>query len=76
MASSSSDSSSLLQIRKLEGSQNYDVWQTQCYNVLLQKKQHIPIKNKGVKPTLVIDDEWEAIDELAMSTIMLSVTDT
>ena len=76
MASSSSDSSSLLQIKKLEGSHNYDVWQTQCYNVLLQKKQHVPIKTKGMKPALVTDEEWEAMDELAMSTIMLSVTDT
>ena len=76
MASSSSDSSSLLQIKKLEGSRNYDVWQTQCYNVLLQKKQHVPIKTKGVKPALVTDEEWEAMDELAMSTIMLSVRQT
>ena len=44
--------------------------------MLLQKKQHIPIKNKRVKPTLVIDDEWEAMDELAMSTTMLSMIDT
>ena len=64
MASSSSDSSSLLQIKKLEGSRNYDVWQTQCYNVLLQKKQHVPIKSKGVKPALVTDEEWEAMYEL------------
>ena len=73
---SSSDSTSLLHIKKLEGVANYDIQKTQCYNVLLQKKQHKPIKNKGVKLAPLDAEEWEEVDELARSTIMLSVTDS
>ena len=76
MATSSSDSASLLQIKKLEGAKNSDIWQTQCYNVLLQKKQHKPIKEKGVRPNTITPEAWEEMDELARSTIMLSVADS
>ena len=43
------------------------------FNVLVQKKQVKPIKFKGVKPKNMDADEWEELDELAKSTIMLSL---
>ena len=76
MAASSGESGSLLQIRKLEGTKNYDIWQTQCYNVLLQKKQHRPIKENGVRLVTITQEAWDEMDELARSTIMLSVADS
>ncbi|MCO5570587.1 hypothetical protein L7F22_024312 [Adiantum nelumboides] len=72
---SSSESRSLLHIKKLEGAHNYAIWQKQCYNVMLQKKQAKPIKMQGVKPGNMSTEEWEEVDELARSTIMLSVSD-
>ncbi|MCO5577030.1 hypothetical protein L7F22_030852 [Adiantum nelumboides] len=43
---------------------------------MLQKKQAKPIKLKGRKPDDIEDEEWEEMDELARSTIMLSVSDS
>ena len=42
--------------------------------MLVQKKQVKPIKFKGLKPeNRDAADEWEELDELAKSTIMLSL---
>ncbi|MCO5577939.1 hypothetical protein L7F22_031776 [Adiantum nelumboides] len=73
---SSSESGNLLHIRKLEGAHNFAIWKKQCYNVMLQKKQAKPIKIEGRKPDEIEDEEWEEMDELARSTIMLSVFDS
>ena len=43
-------------------------------NVLVQKKQVKPIKLKGVKPKDLMQDERSNMDELAKSTIMLSMS--
>ena len=72
----SGNDSSLLHIRKLEGAHNFAIWQKLCYNVLLQKKYAKPIKEKGVKPESMSKEEWEEMDELARSTIMLSVSES
>ena len=42
-------------------------------NVLVQKKQVKPIKLKGVKPKAMEQDDWDEMDKLAKSTIMLSL---
>ena len=60
-------------IEKLDGT-NFPFWKEQIYNVLIQKKQVKSIKFKGVK--LENQDEWVEMDELARSTIMLSMTKT
>ena len=44
------------------------------YNVLVQKKQAKPIKLKGAKPKDMMQDAWSNMDELARSTIMLSMS--
>ena len=72
---SSSDSSHLMHIKKLEGAHNFVVWKKQCYHILLQKKHAKPIKAKGVKPTDMDEDEWQELNELARSTIELSISD-
>ncbi|KAH7299128.1 hypothetical protein KP509_25G074000 [Ceratopteris richardii] len=69
------DNSHLMHIKKLEGAHNFAVWQKQCYNILLQKKQAKPIKVKGVKPENMEQDDWDELNELARSTIELSVSD-
>ncbi|MCO5591201.1 hypothetical protein L7F22_045182 [Adiantum nelumboides] len=73
---SSSESGNLLHIRKLEGAHNFSIWKKQCYNVMLKKKQAKPIKLEGRKLDEIEDEEWEEMDELARSTIMLSVSDS
>ncbi|MCO5582546.1 hypothetical protein L7F22_036443 [Adiantum nelumboides] len=73
---SSSESGNLLHIRKLEEAHNFAIWKKQCYNVMLQKKHAKPIKLEGRKPDDIEDEEWEEMDELARSTIMLSVSDS
>ena len=44
------------------------------YNVLVKKKQIKPIKIKGIKPEGMDANEWDELDELAESTIMLTLS--
>ena len=61
---------------KLDGT-NFSYWKEQIYNVLVQKKQVKPIKCKGIKlKDFDDDDEWQELDELACSTIMLTLSMT
>ena len=70
-----SSKSTAFHIEKLDGT-NFPFWKEQIYNVLVQKKQVRPIKLKGVKPESMDQEEWAEVDELARSTIMLSMTKT
>ena len=69
----SSSESSLFNIEKLDG-MNFPFWKEQIYNVLVQKKQVRPIKLKGVKPEGTSDIDWQDSDELARSTMMLTLS--
>ena len=73
MATSSNESGSLFNIEKLDGT-NFPFWKEQIYNVLVQKKQVKPIKLNGVKPEAMPQEEWNDLDELARSTIMLTLS--
>ena len=42
--------------------------------MLIQKKQVKPIKLKGVKLEGTIQEDWDDLDELARSTIMLTLS--
>ncbi|MCO5561666.1 hypothetical protein L7F22_015287 [Adiantum nelumboides] len=68
----SSHDSSLYNIKKLDGT-NFPLWKKQIWHVLVQKKQLKPIKLKGIKPEDMDEDEWNAMDELALSAIMLTL---
>lgn len=64
----------LFNIEKLDG-MNLSYWKEHIYNVLVQKKQVKTIKCKGIKPEdFDDDDEWQELDELACSTIMLMLS--
>ena len=69
----SSSENSLFNIKKLDGT-NFPFWKEPIYNVLVQKKQAKPIKLKGVKPEGMSDIGWQEMDELARSTIMLTLS--
>ena len=64
--------STALNIENLDGT-NFSFWKEQMHNVLVQEKQVKPIKLKGMKPKDLAQDEWSGMDELARSTIMLSM---
>ncbi|MCO5558227.1 hypothetical protein L7F22_011806 [Adiantum nelumboides] len=68
----SSQDNSLYNIKRLDGS-NFPLWKKKIYYVLVQKKQLKPIKLKGIKPKDMYEDEWNKMDELALSTIMLTL---
>ncbi|MCO5555143.1 hypothetical protein L7F22_008685 [Adiantum nelumboides] len=72
MASTSNSDSTLFNIEKLEG-HNYAYWKEQIYNVLVQKKQSKPIHLQGIKPDDMDVENWLELDELARSTIMLTL---
>ena len=72
-AMASLSENSLFNIEKLDGT-NFPFWKEQIYNVLVQKKQARPIKLKGVKPEGMLDIDWQEMDELARSTIMLTLS--
>ena len=72
MASTQESSGSIFNIEKLNGT-NFPFWKSQIMNVLVQKKQVKPIKLKGVKPEAMDQDDWDKMDKLAKSTIMLSL---
>lgn len=69
----SSHESSLFNIEKLDGT-NFTFWKEQIYNVLVQKKQVKPIKLSGGKPTAMSKEDWDELDKLARSTIMLTLS--
>ncbi|MCO5570347.1 hypothetical protein L7F22_024067 [Adiantum nelumboides] len=71
----SSQDNSLYNIKKLDGT-NFLLWKKQIWYVLVQKKQLKPIKLKGIKPKDVDKDEWNEMDELALSTIMLTLVES
>ena len=69
----SSSESSLFNIEKLDGT-NFPFWKERIYNVLVQKKQVKPLKLQGIKPEDMSADDWDEMDELARSTIMLTLS--
>ena len=72
MASTHESSGLIFNIETLNGT-SFPFWKSQIMNVLVQKKQVKPIKLKGVKPEAMDQDDWDKMDELAKSTIMLSL---
>ena len=72
MASTQERSGSIFNIEKLNGT-NFPFWKSQIINVLVQKKQVKPIKLKGIKPEAMDQEIWDEMDEMAKSTIMLSL---
>ena len=72
---SSSQDTSLYNIKKLDGT-NFPLWKKQIWHVLVQKKQINPIKVKGIKPKEIDEEEWNELDELALSTIMLTLAES
>ncbi|MCO5567343.1 hypothetical protein L7F22_021033 [Adiantum nelumboides] len=68
----SSQDNSLYSIKKLDGT-NFPLWKKEILHVLVQKKQLKPIKLKGIKPEDMDEDKWNEMDELALSTIMLTL---
>ena len=69
----SSLESSLFNIEKLDDT-NFPFWKEQIYNVLVQKKQVKPLKLQGIKPEGMSAGDWDEMDELARSTIMLTLS--
>ena len=70
---SSLSKSSLFNIEKLD-STNFPFWKEQIYNVLVQKKQVKPLKLHGIKPEDMSKDDWDEMDELSRSTIVLTLS--
>ena len=68
----SSNEGSLLNIEKMNGT-NFPFWKEQLYNVLVQKKHVNLINYEGVKPEEMSTKDWSDLDELAKSTIMMSL---
>ncbi|MCO5590803.1 hypothetical protein L7F22_044778 [Adiantum nelumboides] len=71
----SSQDSSLYNIKKLDGT-NFPLWKKQIWHILVQKKKLKPIKLKGIKPEDMNEDEWNEMDELALSTIILTLAES
>ena len=63
----------MFNIENLDGT-NFPFWKEQIYNVLVQKKQVKPLKLQGIKPEDMSTDDWDEMDELARSTIMLTLS--
>ena len=65
--------SSLFNIEKLDDT-NLPFWKEKIYNVLVQKKQVKPIKLMGVKLEAMEKEDWEDLDELPRSPIILTLS--
>ena len=70
-----SQDSALYNIKKLDGT-NFPLWKKQIWHLLVQKKQIKPIKLKGIKREDMDAEEWSEMDELALSTIMLTFVES
>ncbi|MCO5576917.1 hypothetical protein L7F22_030738 [Adiantum nelumboides] len=76
----SSHDSSLYNIKKLDGT-NFPLWKKQIWHVLVQKKQLKlvklkVIKLKEIKPEDMDKDKWNEMDELALSTIIVTLVES
>ena len=71
----SSQDTSLYNIKNLDGT-NFPLWKKQIWHVLVQKKQIKPIKLKGLRPKDMDEEDWSDMDELALSTIMLTLAES
>ena len=70
---SSSNEGNIYNIEKLDGT-SFPFWKEQVFNVLVQKKQAKTIKYEGKKPDTMSQEDWEDMDMLTRSTIMLSLS--
>ena len=71
----SSQGETLYNIKKLDGT-NFPFWKKQIWQVLVQKKHIKPINLKRERPKTMSVEEWEELDELACSTILLTLIET
>ena len=67
---SSNNEGIIFNIKKLDGT-NFPFWKEQVFNVLVQKKQVKPSKYKGRKPETMSQEDWEDMDVMTRSTIVL-----
>ena len=70
---SSNNEGTIFNIEKLDGT-NFPFWKEQVFNVLVQKKQIKPIKYEGKNIDTMSQEDWEDMDALTRSTIMLSLS--
>ena len=70
---SSINQGTIFNIKKLDGT-NFPFWKEQVFNVLVQKKQAKPIRYEGKKPSTMPREDWEDMDMMTRSTIMLSLS--
>lgn len=62
-------------IERFDGS-NFGFWKMQVEDYLYQIDLYLPLEGKQVKPTDMMDREWEILDCKALGAIRLSLTQT
>ena len=59
-------------IEKFYGNSNFSLWQVRMIAILTQNGLKKPLLGKAKKPTAMSDEEWEDLDDKALSAIQLS----
>lgn len=63
------------EVEKFDGRNNFCLWQMRMKSILIQQGIKVALSGKEKKPTKINDDDWVDIDERALSTIQLYLSD-
>jgi len=62
-------------LQKFDGRINFGIWKVRLMAVLIQKNLKVVLDVKEKRPLRMEEQEWNDIDQKALSTIQLSITD-
>jgi len=67
--------SSKVEVEKLNGNNNFELWNLKMRNFLVQQGLKKLLEGKTKKLTSMIEEEWEYLDARALNTIRLCLED-
>ena len=63
------------EIEKFNGKNNFEIWKIKMQDLLVQQGVAKALLGKSKKPHSLTEDEWEELDERALSAIRLCLAD-
>eukprot|EP00253_Pinus_taeda_P027074 PITA_27074 len=67
--------SARFEIEKFNGKNNFEIWKVKMHDLLVQQGVVKALMGKSKQPYNIIDDEWDEMDERAVSAIRLCLAD-
>ena len=67
--------SARFEIEKFNGKNNFEIWKVKMHDLLVQQGVAKALMGKSKQPYNITDDEWDEMDERAVSAIRLCLAD-